>query len=112
MAQAYIADVSDESQTKKRMGMLGASFGVAFVIGPAIGGILAVRERGRRGGGGGGGGGGAAPHPPPPPPSQYFIESDNEASPFDRQHRAIAYQRAKQSCDTVPFGIPPPACPL
>lgn len=35
---------------------------------------------------------------------QYFIESDSEASPFDRQHRAIAYQRAKQSCDTVPFG--------
>jgi hypothetical protein len=23
---------------------------------------------------------------------QYFIESDDEATPFDRQHRAIAYQ--------------------
>lgn len=35
---------------------------------------------------------------------QYFIEGDDEASPFDRHHRAIAYQRAKDVVDTVPFG--------
>jgi len=35
---------------------------------------------------------------------QYFIESDSEEQPFDRQHRAIAYQRAKDSTDTIPFG--------
>jgi hypothetical protein len=35
---------------------------------------------------------------------QYFIEGDSEAAPFDRAHRALAYQRAKDSPDTIPFG--------
>jgi glutamate synthase domain-containing protein 2 len=35
---------------------------------------------------------------------QYFIESDADGSPFDRQHRSIAYQRAKNAPDTLPFG--------
>lgn len=35
---------------------------------------------------------------------QYFIESDSEATPFDRQHRAMAYQRSKRVTDTIPFG--------
>lgn len=35
---------------------------------------------------------------------QYFVESDTEATPFDRPHRSIAYQRAKAMTDTLPFG--------
>eukprot|EP00038_Savillea_parva_P000537 m.96822 g.96822 ORF g.96822 m.96822 type:complete len:621 (+) comp10184_c2_seq1:140-2002(+) len=37
---------------------------------------------------------------------QSFIESDTEKSgvPFDRAHRALAYQRAKAMTDTVPLG--------
>ena len=32
------------------------------------------------------------------------MESDTDGAPFDRQHRAIAYQRAKDAVDTLPFG--------
>eukprot|EP00854_Cymbomonas_tetramitiformis_P028387 gene28387-35181_t len=35
---------------------------------------------------------------------QYFIESNQEATPFSRQNRTIVYQRAKGSPDTAPFG--------
>lgn len=35
---------------------------------------------------------------------QYFIESDTEGVPFDRDQRSIVYQRAKRVRDTVPFG--------
>ena len=35
---------------------------------------------------------------------QYFIESDADGAPFDREHRSIAYQRAKVDVDTLPFG--------
>lgn len=35
---------------------------------------------------------------------QYFIESDADGAPFDRQHRNIAYQRAKGAPDSLPFG--------
>ena len=35
---------------------------------------------------------------------QYFIESDNEASPFSRQQRSLVYQRAKGAPDKRPFG--------
>ncbi|MEM7028061.1 MAG: FMN-binding glutamate synthase family protein [Chloroflexota bacterium] len=35
---------------------------------------------------------------------QYFIESDIEGVPFDRNQRSLVYQRAKQERDTVPFG--------
>ena len=41
VASAYIADVTDDSERTRWMGMLGASFGVGFVLGPAIGGLLA-----------------------------------------------------------------------
>jgi MFS family permease len=40
VASAYIADVTDESERTRWMGLLGASFGVGFVIGPAIGSLL------------------------------------------------------------------------
>ena len=35
---------------------------------------------------------------------QYFLESDNEATPFSRQQRSIVYQRAKGDPDKRPFG--------
>jgi glutamate synthase domain-containing protein 2 len=35
---------------------------------------------------------------------QYFIESDNEASPFSRAARSLVYQRAKRQSDKRPFG--------
>lgn len=35
---------------------------------------------------------------------QYFVESDNEGVPFDREHRSLVYQRAKSVRDTTPFG--------
>ena len=40
VASAYIADVTPESERTRWMGMLGASFGIGFVLGPAIGGLL------------------------------------------------------------------------
>lgn len=39
-ATAYIADVSDETNRAKNFGMIGAAFGLGFIIGPVIGGIL------------------------------------------------------------------------
>lgn len=35
---------------------------------------------------------------------QYFIESDNEATPFSRSQRSLVYQRAKTEPDKRPFG--------
>ena len=35
---------------------------------------------------------------------QYFIESDNEATPFSRAQRSLVYQRAKNEPDKRPFG--------
>jgi len=42
VAQAYITDVTDESNRAKGLGLLGAAFGLGFIIGPAVGGILSV----------------------------------------------------------------------
>src|SRR5580693_10212274 len=39
-ASAYIADITPPENRSKRMGLIGAAFGVGFVLGPAIGGIL------------------------------------------------------------------------
>jgi len=39
-AQAYIADITDKSNRAKGMGLIGAAFGLGFVFGPIIGGIL------------------------------------------------------------------------
>ncbi len=40
-ANAYIADISDAQERTRNFGLVGAAFGVGFVIGPAIGGLLA-----------------------------------------------------------------------
>ena len=36
--------------------------------------------------------------------NQYFIESDTDGTPFNRELRSVVYQRAKGVRDTVPFG--------
>jgi DHA1 family tetracycline resistance protein-like MFS transporter len=41
VASAFIADVTAESERTRWMGMLGASFGIGFLLGPAVGGLLA-----------------------------------------------------------------------
>ncbi|HVH79900.1 MAG TPA: MFS transporter [Stellaceae bacterium] len=40
-AQAYIADVTPPEKRAKGMGMIGAAFGMGFIIGPALGGVVA-----------------------------------------------------------------------
>jgi len=42
-AQAYIADVSTKEGRSKAMGLIGAAFGLGFVLGPAIGGIMSAK---------------------------------------------------------------------
>ncbi len=39
-AQAYIADVTSPQERTRAMGMIGAAFGVGFILGPAVGGLL------------------------------------------------------------------------
>jgi DHA1 family tetracycline resistance protein-like MFS transporter len=39
-AQAYVADTMPESKRAHGMGMIGAAFGLGFVLGPALGGLL------------------------------------------------------------------------
>ncbi|MBI5647384.1 MAG: MFS transporter [Ignavibacteriae bacterium] len=41
-AQAYIADVTPVHERAKGMGLIGAAFGLGFVFGPVIGGLLSV----------------------------------------------------------------------
>lgn len=43
VAQAFIADTTSEQERARGMGMIGAAFGLGFVFGPAIGGLLASR---------------------------------------------------------------------
>lgn len=40
VAQAYISDVTDEKNRSMGLGMIGAAFGIGFIIGPAAGGFL------------------------------------------------------------------------
>ncbi len=39
-AQAYVADVTTHDDRAKGMGLIGAAFGIGFVIGPAVGALL------------------------------------------------------------------------
>ena len=41
-ASAYIADVSPPEKRAQNFGLVGAAFGVGFIIGPALGGLLGV----------------------------------------------------------------------
>ena len=40
-ASAYMADISTPDQKAKNFGLIGAGFGIGFVLGPALGGMLA-----------------------------------------------------------------------
>ncbi|SMX38144.1 MFS transporter [Maliponia aquimaris] len=40
-ATAYLADISDPKDRAANFGLIGASFGVGFILGPALGGLLA-----------------------------------------------------------------------
>jgi multidrug resistance protein len=42
VAQAYMADVTTRAERSKAMGMIGAAFGLGFVLGPAMGGLLST----------------------------------------------------------------------
>lgn len=41
VASAYVTDVTTETDRAKGMGMIGAAFGVGFLLGPILGGLLA-----------------------------------------------------------------------
>jgi DHA1 family tetracycline resistance protein-like MFS transporter len=43
-AQAYIADVTKPEDRARGMGLIGAAFGLGFIIGPALGGLLAGND--------------------------------------------------------------------
>lgn len=40
VASAYMADVSDDSSRSRNFGLIGAAFGLGFIMGPAAGGVL------------------------------------------------------------------------
>ncbi len=42
VAQAYITDITDEKNRARGLGLIGAAFGLGFVFGPAVGGLLSV----------------------------------------------------------------------
>ena len=42
LAQAYITDVTDKENRARGLGLIGASFGLAFIFGPALGGTLSA----------------------------------------------------------------------
>ncbi|MFL6199665.1 MAG: MFS transporter [Thermoanaerobaculia bacterium] len=48
IAQAYMADVSTAGTRAKAMGLVGAAFGIGFVLGPALGSILSLTPYGPR----------------------------------------------------------------
>ncbi|QDK36529.1 MFS transporter [Bdellovibrio sp. NC01] len=44
-ASAYISDITPKNQRSKGMALIGVAFGLGFVVGPALGGLLAVWGR-------------------------------------------------------------------
>jgi len=40
VAQAYITDITDAKNRARGLGLIGAAFGLGFIIGPAVGGLL------------------------------------------------------------------------
>ena len=47
--QGYIADVTPPAERAGRMGMIGAAFGLGFIVGPGLGGLLAQPQMGHLG---------------------------------------------------------------
>jgi len=45
VVRAYITDVTDEQNRTRGMGLIGAAFGLGFIIGPALGGMLSAGEQ-------------------------------------------------------------------
>ena len=43
LAQAYITDVTDRESRARGLGLIGAVFGLGFIIGPALGGAMSAR---------------------------------------------------------------------
>ena len=43
-ARAYIADVTTEENRAKAFGVLGAAFGLGFIVGPALGGGVLAHQ--------------------------------------------------------------------
>lgn len=41
-AQAYVADITSAKERAKKFGLLGAAFGLGFIFGPALGGLLST----------------------------------------------------------------------
>jgi DHA1 family tetracycline resistance protein-like MFS transporter len=44
VANAYVADITAPDQRAKRFGMLGAMFGLGFILGPVMGGLLGAHD--------------------------------------------------------------------
>jgi DHA1 family tetracycline resistance protein-like MFS transporter len=42
VAQAYITDITDRKNRAKGLGLIGAAFGLGFIIGPAVGGLMST----------------------------------------------------------------------
>jgi DHA1 family tetracycline resistance protein-like MFS transporter len=42
VAQAYITDITDEKNRARGLGLIGAAFGLGFIIGPALGGVFST----------------------------------------------------------------------
>lgn len=47
--QGYIADVTPPERRAGRLGLIGGAFGLGFIVGPAVGGLLVHEELGRLG---------------------------------------------------------------
>lgn len=47
--QGYVADVTPPDKRAGRMGLIGAAFGLGFIVGPGLGGVLVHEELGRLG---------------------------------------------------------------
>lgn len=47
--QGYVADVTPPEQRAGRMGLIGAAFGMGFIVGPGLGGLLTQPQLGRLG---------------------------------------------------------------
>ncbi len=44
VANAYVADITEPEQRAKRFGLLGAMFGIGFIVGPVMGGLLGSHD--------------------------------------------------------------------